>query len=88
MTIAELNERLKSPMDIKCPNCKYRVKTVIKYTPGTKTYIWAVAICLLGGVLCCFIIPFFLKCSRYVGHFCPKCDEYIGESDLIRASAF
>lgn len=84
MSKADAKARLVFPINLKCPHCSMKGETYIEYTRGRKTYIWAVAICLLGGFLGCCIIPFYTKCSLYGKHFCPNCDEHITNEEITR----
>ncbi|TGZ46273.1 hypothetical protein CRM22_011114 [Opisthorchis felineus] len=62
----------------RCDTCQQSSMTITTYHVGTGTWLMAVLIFLLGGVLGCFLIPFYTNCCKDVKHTCPVCDTEVG----------
>ncbi|XP_021349822.1 lipopolysaccharide-induced tumor necrosis factor-alpha factor homolog isoform X2 [Mizuhopecten yessoensis] len=67
-----------TPQRMQCPNCSQDIVTVMTFVPGVNTIICCVIIALLGGVLGCFLIPFFMDSCKDVVHNCPNCRTKLG----------
>ncbi|CAI2735285.1 unnamed protein product [Schistosoma spindalis] len=66
------------PKSFQCDCCQHVTVTRITYHVGVLTWLMAVLIFLCGGVLGCFLIPFFTNCCKDVKHECPFCGTEIG----------
>ncbi|XP_060083326.1 LITAF domain-containing protein-like [Ylistrum balloti] len=67
-----------TPQRMQCPNCSQDIVTVMTFVPGVNTVVCCLIIALLGGVLGCFIIPFFMDSCKDVIHNCPNCRTKLG----------
>ncbi|XP_033738495.1 LITAF domain-containing protein-like [Pecten maximus] len=67
-----------TPQRMQCPNCSQDIVTVMTFVPGVNTIVCCLIIALLGGVLGCFIIPFFMDSCKDVIHNCPNCQTKLG----------
>ncbi|CAH8594899.1 unnamed protein product [Schistosoma turkestanicum] len=66
------------PKSFQCSCCQHVTVTRTTYHVGVLTWLMAVLIFLCGGVLGCFLIPFFTNCCKDVKHECPFCGTEIG----------
>ncbi|XP_069104490.1 LITAF domain-containing protein-like [Argopecten irradians] len=67
-----------TPQRMQCPNCSQDIVTVMTFVPGVNTMVCCLIIALLGGVLGCFLIPFFMDSCKDVIHNCPNCRTKLG----------
>jgi len=64
---------------MKCLKCGKLSKTNVKYKINKNTHKKAGTICILGGCLGCFTIPYLTKGNKDAYHFCGKCNNLIGK---------
>ncbi|KAL6065287.1 LITAF domain-containing protein [Balamuthia mandrillaris] len=62
-----------------CQWCGTQGVTNTENVPGLITYASAGVICLVGGWLGCFLIPFCIDSCQDVEHFCPSCRQLVGK---------
>ncbi|XP_017836639.1 lipopolysaccharide-induced tumor necrosis factor-alpha factor homolog isoform X2 [Drosophila busckii] len=67
----------KNPTLATCPSCQERQMTIVKYEPSTKTHLFALAICLVGGICCC-CIPYCVDSCQSAVHSCKNCGAFVG----------
>lgn len=65
------------PVQCICPACQNSVQTTTDFVSGSFTILVAILITLVGGLLCCFLIPFFVDSCKDVVHRCPQCDTVL-----------
>ncbi|XP_074027498.1 uncharacterized protein isoform X2 [Leptinotarsa decemlineata] len=65
------------PASFKCPYCREQITTNVKTEPTTATHLWAVCLCILGGLMCVWI-PYCIDSCQGRTHYCPKCNAYLG----------
>ncbi|XP_078237565.1 lipopolysaccharide-induced tumor necrosis factor-alpha factor homolog [Pogona vitticeps] len=65
------------PASTICPCCRQIITTDIVFRVGPLTYAACTAICVMGGCMGCFLIPFMTKCCKDVDHYCPCCRYHI-----------
>ncbi|CAH8462554.1 unnamed protein product [Dicrocoelium dendriticum] len=73
----------REPVVVRCQTCQQRTMTVTTFHIGVITWLSAVLIFLCGGILGCFLIPFYTDCCKDVKHTCPVCDTEIGLVKVI-----
>nr|CAH8872320.1 unnamed protein product [Trichobilharzia regenti] len=66
------------PKSFRCECCQQVTVTRTTYQIGALTWLMAALIFICGGVLGCFLIPFFVDCCKDVKHVCPFCGTEIG----------
>ncbi|CAH8666947.1 unnamed protein product [Heterobilharzia americana] len=66
------------PKSFRCECCQQVTVTRTTYQIGALTWLMAAFIFLCGGILGCFLIPFFVDCCKDVKHVCPFCGTEIG----------
>lgn len=66
------------PVQMRCPNCNRMIVTQLSYKAGILTWLSCGGLFLLGCVLGCCFIPFFVDALRDVDHYCPKCKALVG----------
>ncbi|KAF7237497.1 Cell death-inducing p53-target protein 1 [Varanus komodoensis] len=65
------------PASTICPCCREIITTEVVYRVGALTFAASACMCMMGGCLGCFLIPFFTKCCKDVDHYCPCCQYHI-----------
>ncbi|XP_068146835.1 lipopolysaccharide-induced tumor necrosis factor-alpha factor-like [Drosophila tropicalis] len=60
-----------------CPSCHARQVSTVKYDASTKTHLFALGICLVGGC-CCACIPYCVDSCQSAQHSCSSCGAYLG----------
>ncbi|THD18307.1 hypothetical protein D915_009880 [Fasciola hepatica] len=73
----------REPVAFRCQTCQQPTMTVTSYHVGVITWIAAVFIFLCGGILGCFLIPFYTNCCKDVRHTCPVCETEVGTVKCI-----
>ncbi|KAL5017943.1 hypothetical protein ScPMuIL_003665 [Solemya velum] len=76
-TIAVVQHLGNTPMRTRCAACGADVVTATYYETGSMTWLIAIILCFVGGLLCCFI-PFCIDDCKDVVHQCPNCQNQIG----------
>ncbi|XP_002742164.1 lipopolysaccharide-induced tumor necrosis factor-alpha factor homolog [Saccoglossus kowalevskii] len=72
------------PACVRCVRCNTDIVTDIQYKPGVLTWMSCGIICLVGGWIGCFLIPFCINACKDVVHTCPNCKCVIGKYDKLR----
>ncbi|XP_067270825.1 lipopolysaccharide-induced tumor necrosis factor-alpha factor homolog-like [Pseudorasbora parva] len=67
----------RNPGTTTCTHCQQQVLTNVTYKVGTYAWLMCLLIILCGFVLCCCLIPFFVKFFKDVYHTCPKCNKIL-----------
>lgn len=62
-----------------CGSCKNHVMTMVTYRVGKMTIVFAAALCLLGCLGGCCLVPFLWKRFQDVEHVCPNCQLRLGK---------
>ena len=62
-----------------CGSCKNHVMTMVTYRVGKMTIVFASALCLLGCLGGCCLVPFLWKRFQDVEHVCPNCQLKLGK---------
>lgn len=62
-----------------CGSCKNHVMTMVTYRVGKMTIVFAAALCLLGCLGGCCLVPFLWKRFQDVEHVCPNCQLKLGK---------
>ncbi|RNA30612.1 lipopolysaccharide-induced tumor necrosis factor-alpha factor [Brachionus plicatilis] len=73
----------KKPSNVTCPSCGAQVVSSISHESGLGTWLIAGAICVVGLIFGCCLIPFFVDDCKDVKHYCPSCNALIGSKKLI-----
>ncbi|XP_076122295.1 lITAF domain-containing protein [Alosa pseudoharengus] len=60
-----------------CTSCQQQVLTEVSYKVGTYAWIMCFVFILCGLVLCCCLIPFFMKHFKDAYHTCPRCKRVL-----------
>ncbi|XP_029365365.1 lITAF domain-containing protein [Echeneis naucrates] len=60
-----------------CTSCQQQVMTNVSYKAGTYAWLMCLLFICCGLVLCCCLIPFFLKNFKDVYHTCPRCNRVL-----------
>ncbi|KAM3597842.1 uncharacterized protein V6R79_010006 [Siganus canaliculatus] len=60
-----------------CTACQQQVMTNVTYKVGTYAWLMCLLFICLGLVLCCCLIPFFLKNFKDAYHTCPRCNRIL-----------
>ncbi|KAI7803008.1 lipopolysaccharide-induced tumor necrosis factor-alpha factor homolog-like [Triplophysa rosa] len=60
-----------------CTSCQQQVLTNVTYKAGVYAWLMCLLLILCGFVLCCCLIPFFVKFFKDAYHTCPKCNRII-----------
>ncbi|XP_041851341.1 lipopolysaccharide-induced tumor necrosis factor-alpha factor homolog [Melanotaenia boesemani] len=60
-----------------CPSCQQQVMTNVTYKAGTYAWLMCLLFICLGLVLCCCLIPFFMKRFKDAYHTCPRCHKVL-----------
>ncbi|XP_011182066.1 lipopolysaccharide-induced tumor necrosis factor-alpha factor homolog [Zeugodacus cucurbitae] len=63
------------PTQIRCPQCKCKVTTDIRYRATTRTHL---ACILLTWTCFCCCLPYCMNTCRNANHYCPMCGTFIG----------
>ncbi|VUZ45083.1 unnamed protein product [Hymenolepis diminuta] len=71
------------PSRFYCTNCQREVLTNVSYESGLFTWLLVALICILGGPLCCCLIPLCCPPCKDVDHFCPVCNRLLGTHSRI-----
>ncbi|XP_002739639.1 lipopolysaccharide-induced tumor necrosis factor-alpha factor homolog [Saccoglossus kowalevskii] len=72
------------PVRTICNVCSYEVISRVHYDDGILVWLSAGVICLLGGWLGCFLIPFCIDGLKDCTHFCPNCGALLGKYERLR----
>ncbi|KAJ8413563.1 hypothetical protein AAFF_G00080700 [Aldrovandia affinis] len=67
----------RSPGMTTCTSCQLQVMTNVTHKVGPYAWIMCFVFILCGLVLCCCIIPFFVKHFKDVYHSCPRCNQIL-----------
>ncbi|XP_076681137.1 lipopolysaccharide-induced tumor necrosis factor-alpha factor homolog [Andrena cerasifolii] len=62
-----------------CPHCHASITTSVQTEANSKTHLFALLICVLGG-WCCAPCPYCMDSCLVKKHYCPACKAYLGES--------
>uniref|UniRef100_A0A667WGP6 Si:ch211-157c3.4 n=1 Tax=Myripristis murdjan TaxID=586833 RepID=A0A667WGP6_9TELE len=60
-----------------CASCQQQVMTNVTYKAGTYAWLMCLLFICCGLVLCCCLIPFFLKSFKDAYHTCPRCHRVL-----------
>uniref|UniRef100_A0A672L4B2 Lipopolysaccharide-induced tumor necrosis factor-alpha factor homolog n=1 Tax=Sinocyclocheilus grahami TaxID=75366 RepID=A0A672L4B2_SINGR len=60
-----------------CTTCQQQVLTNVTYKVGVYAWLMCLLFILCGLILCCCLIPFFMKFFKDVYHTCPKCNKIL-----------
>ncbi|XP_068193171.1 lITAF domain-containing protein isoform X2 [Antennarius striatus] len=60
-----------------CTSCQQQVMTNVTYKAGTYAWLMCLLFICCGLVLCCCLIPFFMKRFKDVYHTCPRCNRIL-----------
>ncbi|CAN9505209.1 unnamed protein product [Ophioblennius macclurei] len=60
-----------------CPSCQQQVRTNVEYKAGKYAWLFCLLFICLGLVLCCCLIPFFMKRFKDAHHTCPICNRVL-----------
>ncbi|CAL8342962.1 unnamed protein product [Merluccius merluccius] len=60
-----------------CTSCQQQVMTNVTYKAGTYAWLMCLLFICCGLVLCCCLIPFFLKNFKDAYHTCPRCNRVL-----------
>ncbi|CAL8098236.1 unnamed protein product [Calicophoron daubneyi] len=64
------------PQKFMCSICLNKITTKVYYVNGVATWLGCAGIFLIGGVLGCCLIPFYVDSCKDVQHYCPICNTY------------
>ncbi|KAF0032497.1 hypothetical protein F2P81_014787 [Scophthalmus maximus] len=67
----------RSPAMTTCTSCQQQVMTNVSYKAGTYAWLMCLLFICCGLVLCCCLIPFFLKNFKDAYHTCPRCNRVL-----------
>ncbi|KAJ3601561.1 hypothetical protein NHX12_032529 [Muraenolepis orangiensis] len=60
-----------------CTSCQQQVMSNVTYKAGTYAWLMCLLFICCGLVLCCCLIPFFLKNFKDAYHTCPRCNKVL-----------
>ncbi|KAG8007137.1 Solute carrier family 2 [Nibea albiflora] len=60
-----------------CTSCQQQVMTNVSYKAGMYAWLMCLLFICCGLVLCCCLIPFFVKKFKDVYHTCPRCNRVL-----------
>ncbi|KAF7643197.1 hypothetical protein LDENG_00243520 [Lucifuga dentata] len=60
-----------------CTSCQQQVMTNVTYKAGTYAWLMCLLFICCGLVLCCCLIPFFVKNFKDAYHTCPSCNRVL-----------
>ncbi|XP_041813854.1 lipopolysaccharide-induced tumor necrosis factor-alpha factor homolog [Chelmon rostratus] len=60
-----------------CASCQQQVMTNVTYKAGTYAWLMCLLFICCGLVLCCCLIPFFMKKFKDAYHTCPRCNRVL-----------
>ncbi|XP_029015614.1 lipopolysaccharide-induced tumor necrosis factor-alpha factor homolog-like [Betta splendens] len=60
-----------------CTDCQQQVMTNVTYKAGTYAWLMCLLFICCGLVLCCCLIPFFVKSFKDAYHTCPRCNRIL-----------
>ncbi|CAI5674741.1 lipopolysaccharide-induced tumor necrosis factor-alpha factor homolog [Oreochromis aureus] len=60
-----------------CSSCQQQVMTNVTYKAGTYAWLMCLLFICCGLVLCCCLIPFFMKRFKDAYHTCPRCNRVL-----------
>ncbi|XP_008286949.1 lITAF domain-containing protein isoform X2 [Stegastes partitus] len=66
-----------SPGMTTCTACQQQVMTNVTYKAGTYAWLMCLLFICCGLVLCCCLIPFFVKHFKDAYHTCPRCNRVL-----------
>ncbi|XP_041634187.1 lipopolysaccharide-induced tumor necrosis factor-alpha factor homolog [Cheilinus undulatus] len=66
-----------SPGMTTCASCQQQVMTNVTYKAGTYAWLMCLLFICCGLVLCCCLIPFFMKRFKDAYHTCPRCNRVL-----------
>ncbi|XP_060882834.1 lipopolysaccharide-induced tumor necrosis factor-alpha factor homolog-like [Labrus mixtus] len=66
-----------SPGMTSCTSCQQQVMTNVTYKAGTYAWLMCLLFICCGLVLCCCLIPFFMKRFKDAYHTCPRCNRVL-----------
>uniref|UniRef100_A0A3Q1G170 Si:ch211-157c3.4 n=1 Tax=Acanthochromis polyacanthus TaxID=80966 RepID=A0A3Q1G170_9TELE len=66
-----------SPGMTTCSSCQQQVMTNVTYKAGTYAWLMCLLFICCGLVLCCCLIPFFMKKFKDAHHTCPRCNRVL-----------
>ncbi|KAL2101740.1 hypothetical protein ACEWY4_003501 [Coilia grayii] len=75
--VSEDRQLGRNPGMTTCPTCQQQVLTDVQYKVGSYAWIMCFVFILCGLVLCCCLIPFFLKHFKDAYHSCPRCHQVL-----------
>ncbi|XP_075421435.1 lipopolysaccharide-induced tumor necrosis factor-alpha factor homolog isoform X1 [Ascaphus truei] len=67
----------------KCPFCHENIVTRVTYHCGLLTWLLCIGLMWFGCVLGCCFIPFCVRRTKNVNHFCPRCNCHIFRHDRL-----
>ncbi|XP_069501683.1 lipopolysaccharide-induced tumor necrosis factor-alpha factor homolog isoform X2 [Ambystoma mexicanum] len=73
------NMSRETPMRTTCPACQQPIVTSISYTSGAMAWLLCILLALLGCILGCCLIPFFVDSCKDVNHYCPSCNHLVAK---------
>ncbi|KAM4530169.1 lITAF domain-containing protein [Odontesthes bonariensis] len=66
-----------SPGMTTCSSCQQQVMTNVEYKAGTYAWLMCLLFICCGLVLCCCLIPLFMKSFKDAYHTCPRCNRVL-----------
>ncbi|XP_056144644.1 lipopolysaccharide-induced tumor necrosis factor-alpha factor homolog-like [Lampris incognitus] len=67
----------REPSMTTCASCQQQVMTNVTYKAGTYAWLMCLLFICCGLVLCCCLIPLFLKNFKDAYHTCPRCNRVL-----------
>ncbi|XP_019962096.1 lITAF domain-containing protein [Paralichthys olivaceus] len=67
----------RNPSMATCTSCQQQVMTNVTYKAGTYAWLMCLLFICCGLVLCCCLIPFFMKNFKDAYHTCPRCNRVL-----------
>ncbi|CAH8873055.1 unnamed protein product [Trichobilharzia szidati] len=67
-----------NPASLPCNICMNKITTTVNYRRGICTWLACSGIALVGGILGCCLIPFYVNSCKDAYHSCPECGTLLG----------
>ncbi|VEL07906.1 unnamed protein product [Protopolystoma xenopodis] len=68
---------------VTCPFCQQTISSSVTYESGVFTWLMCGVVAILGGIICCCLIPFCVDGCKDAVHACPKCKRMLGSYKII-----
>ncbi|KAE8752659.1 hypothetical protein FOCC_FOCC000781 [Frankliniella occidentalis] len=65
------------PTRLTCPHCHSQVTTNVEHSSNSRTHLFALLLCLICPLGCCFI-PYCTNSCMAAAHSCPVCHQHLG----------